>query len=1378
MLTKIINHPVGATLQWCKLAISVLVLQFVAFSLYAQNLSNKGKDFWVGYGHHQFMEPGNSNSQEMILYLSAEQAATVTVSITGTAWTRTYNIPANTVIASDLIPKAGASDARLYSPPPSFGGTGGEGVFTNRSIHIQSNVPIVAYAHIYGSASSGATMLMPEETWGYSYISVNSQQNYGSDCFNWMFVIANQNNTVVEITPSVLTRNGRLPGVPFTVTLNRGDIYQLVGASLGGSLGRQLTGTVVKSIGNANGQCFPVAVFSGSSRTSITCNGASSSGDNDIQQVFPFQAWGKRYLTAPFSASNSPSSPQNAIFRIVVKDPNTIVVKNGLTLDKTTLINNSYYEYLSGTADYIEADKPVLVAQYMPSSFACGNTDNLGDPEMVYLSPLEQAIKRTGFYRNTRESITVNYLTMIIPTAGTTSLRIDGVQNNYDLAYPHPRMNGYSVVIKRWPAAQAQCIVTSDSAFIATTYGLGSVESYAYNAGTLINNLNAVGSIHNEYDTSKTTNDFTCTQTPVELSILMAYQPTKMVWKLSLLGAAITPNADVTVNNPVSTGTVVIKGITYYKYTLPGSYKFTTEGEQNITVMSTHPSIENCTNTEKVGYTLTVKTKPRAIASYTYTGCTLDSAILKGDNNQPDYKIDRWKWEFPGPKLDSGIEVHHAFPVGPSNVKLTVISKDGCVGDTAFQITAAAKPVAAFTSDAAALCEGAAVKLTDNSTYGGTAPLKEWYWNFGNDSVLNAITNASPSMTYNGFKTYTVKHVVKVSSLCVSDTATQTITVYAKPHADFTFPGNCLPVNGVVQFNTAATVPDAQTITGHSWDFGDAGATPANPNTSVLSAPTHAYTTFGSYNIKYQVTTDKGCTKDTTITASFKLKPQLAYTAVNGVCVNVKGTIPVANASVKNGVTGKGYYKGPATDSSGNFTPAVAGAGTHKIWYVFNTTTGCSDSIATDITVYPKPTAAFAATPNLCLGQPAAITDQSGITTGTITTWKWDDGNGHQTVATNNNPFNINYAADGNYRVKLVTVSDQQCTSDTAAVTVAVHPLPIVVFQLPASVCMPEGSATFTNLTTIKDNSALSWQWDFGDGSAKSALKDPLHNYTAYGPFDITLTATSAFGCTDSKITRLETFFGQPVASFKVTPDTLCQGTDNSFTDQSTDARSNITKWQWSFGDGTTSTAQNPVKKYTSPGEYGVQLKVVNAAGCTSAPFDSKVVVYLQPVIDAGQSFVVPQGTVITFRPTANDSVNLKFRWEPAADFPNPTLLSPVIPAMHDQVYTLTAIGKNNCTASDKMSVKVLKPVVPPNAFSPNGDNINDKWVIYNLSDYPGSKVEVFNRYGQRVYHSDGYALPWDGSFKGNPLPLGTYYYVITLSNGFAPLTGYVAIIK
>ncbi len=104
--------------------------------------------------------------------------------------------------------------------------------------------------------------------------------------------------------------------------------------------------------------------------------------------------------------------------------------------------------------------------------------------------------------------------------------------------------------------------------------------------------------------------------------------------------------------------------------------------------------------------------------------------------------------------------------------------------------------------------------------------------------------------------------------------------------------------------------------------------------------------------------------------------------------------------------------------------------------------------------------------------------------------------------------------------------------------------------------------------------------------------------------------------------------------------------------------------------------------------------------------------------------------------------------------------------------------GEGNCTASDTMNVKILKLITVPNSFSPNGDGINDQWVITNLAEYPGNRVEVYNRYGQIIFQSKGYGQSWDGTYKGSPLPFATYYYIITLNNGFAPVTGSVTIVR
>jgi gliding motility-associated-like protein len=122
--------------------------------------------------------------------------------------------------------------------------------------------------------------------------------------------------------------------------------------------------------------------------------------------------------------------------------------------------------------------------------------------------------------------------------------------------------------------------------------------------------------------------------------------------------------------------------------------------------------------------------------------------------------------------------------------------------------------------------------------------------------------------------------------------------------------------------------------------------------------------------------------------------------------------------------------------------------------------------------------------------------------------------------------------------------------------------------------------------------------------------------------------------------------------------------------------------------------------------------------------------------------------------------------------------LNPTLTVTENRTYTLVAVGDGNCTAMDTMTVRILKPIDVPNVFSPNGDGTNDTWLIPNLADYPGAKVEIFNRWGQQVFLSYGYNKAWDGTFLGKPLPLATYYYVITLNNGFKPVTGSVTIIK
>ncbi|HYC27260.1 MAG TPA: gliding motility-associated C-terminal domain-containing protein, partial [Chitinophagaceae bacterium] len=155
----------------------------------------------------------------------------------------------------------------------------------------------------------------------------------------------------------------------------------------------------------------------------------------------------------------------------------------------------------------------------------------------------------------------------------------------------------------------------------------------------------------------------------------------------------------------------------------------------------------------------------------------------------------------------------------------------------------------------------------------------------------------------------------------------------------------------------------------------------------------------------------------------------------------------------------------------------------------------------------------------------------------------------------------------------------------------------------------------------------------------------------------------------------------------------------------------------------------------------------------------------------------VLEGGFITLVPKVTGN-NLSFLWTPSIGLDNAASATPKVAPVNDQEYLLTVTSGEGCVAYDRVIVKLLKQIKVPNAFSPNNDGINDKWQILYLESYPGCQVEVFNRYGQAVYRSTGYTTPWDGTYKGSPLPVGTYYWIINPKNGRQPITGSVTIIR
>jgi PKD repeat protein len=222
------------------------------------------------------------------------------------------------------------------------------------------------------------------------------------------------------------------------------------------------------------------------------------------------------------------------------------------------------------------------------------------------------------------------------------------------------------------------------------------------------------------------------------------------------------------------------------------------------------------------------------------------------------------------------------------------------------------------------------------------------------------------------------------------------------------------------------------------------------------------------------------------------------------------------------------------------------------------------------------------------------------------TSWSWDFGDG--TNATVKNPVHT-YASEGTYTVKLTVTNMMGSDDETKTGYIAVSPasIPVAAFNAtPTSGTVPLTVA----FTDASENKPASWNWSFGDGSTSSA-QNPSHTYTISGTYTVTLTVTNSAGSDDETKTSYITVIPQvPVAAFSGTP----RFGPLPLTVQFNDTTTNIpTSWAWDFGDGSTSSAQNPSHLYTTAGTYSVMLTATNAGGSNATTKTSYITVMPAP---------------------------------------------------------------------------------------------------------------------------------------------------------------------
>jgi len=155
------------------------------------------------------------------------------------------------------------------------------------------------------------------------------------------------------------------------------------------------------------------------------------------------------------------------------------------------------------------------------------------------------------------------------------------------------------------------------------------------------------------------------------------------------------------------------------------------------------------------------------------------------------------------------------------------------------------------------------------------------------------------------------------------------------------------------------------------------------------------------------------------------------------------------------------------------------------------------------------------------------------------------------------------------------------------------------------------------------------------------------------------------------------------------------------------------------------------------------------------------------PVLNAGADKIINPGNSVTLDASILNPLAYQFTWTPATYLSNGNVLNPVATPPADITYTIRATNTLSlCTATDQVLVRVVNKLSVPNAFSPNGDGINDTWRIDGMELYPKAVVMLFSRWGQKIWESANYSTqPWNGTKNGKIQPVGTYAYIIELNN-------------
>ncbi|WNY23345.1 hypothetical protein MmiHf6_06520 [Methanimicrococcus hongohii] len=507
------------------------------------------------------------------------------------------------------------------------------------------------------------------------------------------------------------------------------------------------------------------------------------------------------------------------------------------------------------------------------------------------------------------------------------------------------------------------------------------------------------------------------------------------------------------------------------------------------------------------------------------------------------------------------------------------------------------------------------VKFTDLS-YQGIRDNLKYTWSFGDGTTSNQIGNVTHTYTKEG--NYTVSLTISNAFGNKTETKTNYIYVGSGPIADFTANNTAGKTPLAVQF----TDKSGGNPTKYSWDFGD-GSKSTDKN------PTHTYNQTGTYTVSLTVSNEFGSdTKTEKSLVNVGVAPNVFFTA-NGT-INSNQVAFTTHGDTTDSGTYKWDFGDGSTSSEKNPTHTYKSTGVYNVTLNVTNSYGTSTYTLRNVSITNTLKADFSAENNMG-SSPLNVkfTDQTqGAGSGSTYLWNFGDG----TTSADKNPSHT-YNRTGTYSVALTVTNPCGATDSVIKSSyVSVGKVPVADFTGTPRTGVASLAVQFTDKS---QGSNLTYSWDFGDGTT-STDANPKHTYSKEGTYTVKLTVKNTYGSNTATKDKYITVGAAPRANFQADVLSGVAPHPVQFTDLST---GKPTSWYWDFGDGSTSTDQNPRHTYQKSGYYNVTLTVKNAYGeSTLLRLDDGKEVYSEDVKGTSSASGSADNTSDKTTPSSNTS--------------------------------------------------------------------------------------------------------------------------------------------